>query len=116
MIANENFLVLGEDWGFYPSTTEHLLRRLVGRNRFLWVDAIGCRAPQWNLYTLRRAWGKALRWASTEVRSPARDGVVLYSPPVLPLRRQREQQQRQQMTGRATALAGPGAHGLRNVR
>ncbi len=85
MIEGENFLVVGEDWGYYPSTTEHLLRRFVARNRFLWIDAIGCRAPQWNLYTLRRAWGKLIHSASTNGRPAGEDGVTVYSPPVLPL-------------------------------
>ena len=85
MIEGENFLVLGEDWGYYPSTTEHLLRRLIGGNRFLWVDAIGCRAPQLNLYTIRRAWGKLARPASQTARRSPEDSVVVYSPPVVPL-------------------------------
>ncbi len=86
MIEGESFLVLGEGWGHYPSTTEHLLRRLVPRNKFLWVDAIGCSAPEWNLYSLQRAWGKVVEWAAPNGRSHGTDGVAVYSPPVLPLR------------------------------
>jgi glycosyltransferase involved in cell wall biosynthesis len=85
MIEGENFLVIGEDWGYYPSTTEHLLRRFVARNRFLWIDAIGCRAPQLNLYTLRRVWGKLIHSASANGRPARENGVTVYSPPVLPL-------------------------------
>ena len=85
MIEGESFLVIGEEWGFYPSTTEHLLRRLVGRNKFLWVHAMGCRAPQFNLYTIQRAAGKLWRWASLQRVTAGRSGMVLYSPPVLPL-------------------------------
>jgi glycosyltransferase involved in cell wall biosynthesis len=86
IIENESFLVVGEDWGYYPSTTEHLMRRFVARNRFLWIDAIGCRAPQWNLYTLRRGWGKLIHSASANRCAAGEDGVTVYSPPVLPLR------------------------------
>lgn len=86
MIEGESFLVLGEQWGYYPSTTEHLLRPLVTRNRFLWVHEMGCRAPEWNIYTLQRIWGKVARRALPNGRSPAEEAVAAYSPAVLPLR------------------------------
>src|SRR5690242_18692519 len=85
MIEGESFLVLGEDWGYYPSTTEHLLKRLVPRNKFLWVDAIGCRAPELNLYTIKRAFGKCLRWISPGGQYTRDDSVTVYSPPSFPL-------------------------------
>lgn len=85
MIEGQTFLVLGEKWGHYPSTTEHLLRRLVPHNRFLWVDAIGCRAPEWSIYTLQRTWGKVVEWTSATDRSPDEERVAIYSPPVVPL-------------------------------
>jgi len=85
-MEQENFLVLGEAWGYYPSTTEHLLKRLVAKNKFLWVDAIGCRAPEWNLYTLQRLWGKLSQQSPNSVGSSENDGVMAYTPPVVPLR------------------------------
>lgn len=87
LIQDESFLVIGEAWGHYPSTTEHLLRRLVPYNRFLWIDALGCRAPQWDLYTLQRAWGKLVSRPSADSQTAAYGGggVAVYSPPVLPL-------------------------------
>ncbi len=84
MIEGENFLVFGDDWGVYPNTTEHLLRRLVSRNRFLWVHMYGLRAPQWNLYDLRRAQHKVLHWIGVRANGSTSDDLALYSPFLLP--------------------------------
>ncbi len=85
MICGQDFLVLGEEWGFYPSSTEHLLRRLVPQNRFLWVHAMGCRAPEWNGYTARRALQKLARWSTPQPARTLADGPAVCSPPVVPL-------------------------------
>lgn len=86
MLEGENFLVLGEQWGYYPSTTEHLLRHLIRHNRFFWVHEMGCRAPEWNRYTLQRAWGKLVGSFASNGNTSGENAVITYSPPVFPLR------------------------------
>lgn len=39
-------LVFGEDWGAHPSSTQHLVQRLVNDRSVLWVNSIGLRRPR----------------------------------------------------------------------
>lgn len=84
MIKGENFLVFAEEWGFYPTTTLHLLRGLTSSNRFLWVHMLGSRPIQLSSYDLRRGWGKIRQWMGTGERKPAPKNVISYSPISLP--------------------------------
>lgn len=85
MTDGQNYLVFGDDWGVYPNTTEHVLCRLVRQSPTLWVHLMGMRAPEWNLYNLRRAGQKLSQWTRrTRTQPPAR-GMAVYSPFVLPL-------------------------------
>ena len=55
-----DLIVFGEDWGSHPSSTQHLVRRLVYDHRVIWVNSIGLRRPRLNLRDFRRAWLKFL--------------------------------------------------------
>ncbi|WP_425933827.1 glycosyltransferase [Aeromonas rivipollensis] len=47
-------VVLGEDWGQHPSSTQHLIKRLLPDYQVLWVNSIGLRRPRFNLRDITR--------------------------------------------------------------
>ena len=53
-------LVFGEDWGVHPTSTQHLVRRLVADRTTLWVNSIGLRRPRLTARDLGRATSKVL--------------------------------------------------------
>lgn len=42
---NRQMVVFGEDWGRHPSSTQHLIGRLMRSYEVLWVNSIGLRSP-----------------------------------------------------------------------
>ncbi|MGL5006713.1 MAG: glycosyltransferase [Plesiomonas sp.] len=54
-------VVLGEDWGGHPSSTQHLIKRLLHDRQIIWVNSIGLRRPRFNRRDLTRLWQKL--WA-----------------------------------------------------
>lgn len=78
-------VVFGEDWGAYPSSTQHLIAALLPGRKVLWVDSIGLRRPR--LADARRAATKLLAVArpaapSRPVPGPRPD--IVFTPPVVP--------------------------------
>lgn len=41
-----DLVVLGEDWGAHPSSTQHIIRNLSADRRVLWANSIGMRRPR----------------------------------------------------------------------
>lgn len=54
MLKNRNILIFGEDWGRFPSTTQHIGKILIKQNRVFWVGSLGHRKP-------KLVWSDALR-------------------------------------------------------
>jgi glycosyltransferase involved in cell wall biosynthesis len=86
-----DLVVFGEDWGRHPSSTQHLVKRLVKSRRVLWVNSVGMRRPRLNARDLGRIAGRLLgtrsvghaKSASAPVaRLP--DGMTQLSPMVVP--------------------------------
>ncbi len=55
-----DLVVFGEDWGGHPSSTQHLVRRLSGQRRVVWVNSIGLRRPRLDRADLARLGRKLL--------------------------------------------------------
>src|SRR5437899_2971422 len=51
----ESLLVFADDWGRHPSSCQHLVKRLRGDYRILWVNSIGTRQVKADSLTVRRA-------------------------------------------------------------
>jgi len=57
-----DLVMFGEDWGGWPSSTQHLARALLkGGDRILWVNSLGLRRPRWSdaarvMTKLRAGW------------------------------------------------------------
>ncbi|PJG60145.1 glycosyltransferase [Aeromonas cavernicola] len=82
-------VVLGEDWGQHPSSTQHLIRRLLPDYQVLWVNSIGLRRPRFTLHDLTRM-GRKLsavlrRSAKTEISSEQHNQPQVLPPLALPL-------------------------------
>jgi glycosyltransferase involved in cell wall biosynthesis len=60
--AGRSLVVFADDWGRHPSSCQHLVRRLRGDYRILWVNSVGTRQVKANAFTLRRGWEKIQNW------------------------------------------------------
>lgn len=56
---NHDMIVFGEDWGRHPSSTQHLMQRLAGRTKIIWVNSLGLRRPRLNAADWQRLKSKA---------------------------------------------------------
>ena len=43
---NWQWIVLGEDWGRHPSSTQHLMKCVASKHQVYWVNSIGLRRPR----------------------------------------------------------------------
>lgn len=80
-----DLVVFGEDWGRHPSSTQHLVRRLVCNRSVLWINSIGMRRPRLTRGDLNRVASKALGMRAQGSRSPGADewipeGMEVISP------------------------------------
>lgn len=62
MLDGETIVVFADDWGAHPSSSQHLLRRFLARNRVVWINTVGLRLPQWTLRDFRKIAGKLRHW------------------------------------------------------
>ena len=56
--ASAPLIVFGEDWGAHPSSTQHVIRRIVETRPVIWVNSIGMRRPRLSLSDGRRVLAK----------------------------------------------------------
>lgn len=55
-------LVFSDDWGRHPSSSQHLVRRLLTHREVLWVNTIGTRSPRLDVGTAKRIAEKLGQW------------------------------------------------------
>lgn len=87
-----DWLVFGDDWGRYPTTTQHLIMNLPDTDRVVWVDSIGMRSPKLDLGDIQRIFNKAKgllapstkNLSNSSIYQKQRDNFVRVSPKVLP--------------------------------
>lgn len=63
-------VVFSDDWGRHPSSSQHLVSRLLGTRPVLWVNTVGTRAPRLDLGSARRALEKLRHWSGRTARAP----------------------------------------------
>ncbi len=51
-------IVFGEDWGAHPSSTQHIIKRLMPDHDIVWVNSLGLRRPRINVRDFKRACSK----------------------------------------------------------
>jgi glycosyltransferase involved in cell wall biosynthesis len=74
-------VVFGEDWGRFPSSTQHIIGRLARDRDVIWVNSLGLRRPRLSAADLRRAAAKigslfAARATATSPDRPPRLTIV----------------------------------------
>src|SRR5438876_8558996 len=62
-LAGRDIVCFANDWSGDPLSKKHVMRRLAERNRVLWVDSLGNRAPRIDARDARRVVGKLARFA-----------------------------------------------------
>lgn len=53
-LQNRNIIIFGEDWGRFPSTTQHIGRQLLKQNKIIWVGSLAHRKPKFSSSDLKR--------------------------------------------------------------
>jgi glycosyltransferase involved in cell wall biosynthesis len=81
-----DLIVFGEDWNGHPSSTQHLVRRMMRERQVLWVNSIGLRRPRLCLSDFARLGRKAaaiVRRRRTPGPMPAA-GPIVVDPKAVP--------------------------------
>lgn len=58
MLKGRNIIIFGEDWGRFPSTTQHIGRVLLETNRIMWIGSLAHRKPNFSLRDVKRVFEK----------------------------------------------------------
>ncbi|HEX8953152.1 MAG TPA: glycosyltransferase [Polyangia bacterium] len=64
MLAGRDIVCFANDWSGDPLSKKHVMTRLARKNRVLWVNSLGNRAPRASARDLRRIVGKLGQFAS----------------------------------------------------
>jgi glycosyltransferase involved in cell wall biosynthesis len=87
MLMGRDIVCFANDWENDPMSKKHLVRRLAGRNRVLWVESLGNRAPRPHARDLRRIADKLRSFArdlfAARLRQPE-PNVFLLTPLAVP--------------------------------
>src|SRR5207237_2590289 len=62
-LEDRDIVCFANDWAGDPLSKKHVMRRLARRNRVLWVDSLGNRAPRATAHDLARIKDKLARFA-----------------------------------------------------
>jgi glycosyltransferase involved in cell wall biosynthesis len=73
MQSRRPLLVFSDDWGRHPSSSQHLIRRLLTQRPVVWVNSIGTRPPRLDLRTAQRVIEKLGHWTAPGRRSMSHD-------------------------------------------
>ncbi|WP_096085993.1 glycosyltransferase [Agaribacterium haliotis] len=68
MSSKRDIIVFGEDWAAHPSSSQHLIKKLVehdSKRKIIWVNSIGLRRPKFNLSDIKRLAVKLFRGVSS---------------------------------------------------
>jgi glycosyltransferase involved in cell wall biosynthesis len=63
-LEGRDIVCFANDWSGDPLSKKHVMQRLARRNRVLWVNSLGNRAPRANAHDLGRIAGKLRRFAA----------------------------------------------------
>ena len=76
MVARRPLLVFSDDWGRHPSSSQHLIRRLLPQRQVVWVNTIGTRPPRLDRRTAQRVIEKLGHWAPSRGDAGAQPRTV----------------------------------------
>ena len=85
MLENKDIIFFSDDWGRYPSTTQHIARILAERNRIIWIGSLGLRKPRVTFSDLVRVIQKLKSMISRNNIVNESESISLVHPFVIPL-------------------------------
>src|SRR3954468_198889 len=81
-LHGRDLLCFSHDWSGDPLSKTHLMRLLARRNRVLWVNSIGYRAPSVSKHDFRRAWNKLA--AASRPMKEVEPNIFVLNPLIIP--------------------------------
>jgi glycosyltransferase involved in cell wall biosynthesis len=86
MLAGRDIVCFANDWSGDPLSKKHIMTRLALRNRVLWVNSLGNRAPRANARDLTRILDKLRRFAAELAVGPVpvADNIFAITPLAVP--------------------------------
>lgn len=79
----QRLIVFSDDWGRHPSSSQHLVRRLLDAHPVLWVNTIGMRRPGFDMTTLRRGAARIGDWLTAKPRTTPTTSDIDNAPTVI---------------------------------
>lgn len=76
-------IVFGEDWGAHPTSTQHLIKRLMPDHDIVWVNSLGLRRPKINARDFKRACSKVTKMLRRKRGVPLPNALVEDGPEVI---------------------------------
>jgi len=86
MIKSRDFIVFSDEWDRHPSSTQHIVIKLLGENRVIWVNTIGLRSPTFTIYDIKRSFEKIFSWVKPkrESKKNYHKNLTVISPFMIP--------------------------------
>jgi glycosyltransferase involved in cell wall biosynthesis len=84
MLTNQDIIFFSDDWGRYPSTTQHIAKILSKQNRILWIGSLGLRKPQLSFKDILRVVEKLKKIFFGKKKSLSQEKVFFINPLIIP--------------------------------
>jgi len=84
MLTGQDIIFFSDDWGRYPSTTQHIAKILSKHNRILWIGSLGLRKPQLNFKDFLRVVEKLKKIFNRPEKSLLHERVFFSNPLIIP--------------------------------
>lgn len=85
MPSERPYVVFSDDWGRWPSSSQHLFRELAHTRDVLWVETVGMRRPRATRADVRRTVEKLRSWRGAALVNPwaeTPERLIRYAAPV----------------------------------
>ncbi|MFH0733585.1 MAG: glycosyltransferase [bacterium] len=84
MIKNRVFIVFGDDWGRYPTTLQHIMKRFLPNNKFIWIGSLGLRKPKLKIADIFRIIEKINKFIKKEEKNTREPNITVLHPFIFP--------------------------------
>lgn len=88
MLKGRNIIIFGEDWGRFPSTTQHIGRILLKCNRVIWIGSLAHRKPNISFKDVMRILEKLkniFKPHKNKITAVSSEHPILIHPFIIPL-------------------------------
>jgi len=84
MLKGRDIIFFSDDWGRYPSTTQHIAKILANQNRILWIGSLGLRKPKLNFKDIHRIFEKLKNLFNYQKPSLNNTNLFFTNPLIIP--------------------------------